>query len=605
MSTSDSEEDVQIQPSSSSSEEYNSDRESESDKSLDLSESESKTNKSETSKTRPSSTRKEERDNSKDKSTDKSEKDSKDHSTAKSEVDSGENTKSISKSISRSKSRNYSSENSQDRSRSKTSKHSKEDSRENSRKKSKIHSRAISGVNSGRNSRENLEEEQTVELSELSEHLSENELGTEKTEGKPPKYTSIQIFHHRIIAASIIRGINLFRETNKKEVLQENDHLNRLAFKYSESIAEDDINTRTHEIEKLISRQPFVFYEIHSCKHPSSDNAFTTVINNWTTDPAISKSLLFNFNCAGVGVSINEYDEAYFSLILGLRSFIGCDRYKKMSLYSIMMAEKCLKVVNDIRTNQFHLRPFFLNQNLCNSAYKFAQVEKEQITSEIVEKTVGYASKHIIAFGKIRSKNITPEAIVQEWMNQLGKTESVLGDYNRVGFGFFKNKDTVYSCRILARYLESSIVDGTETMLGNNILADQFGEILNHFREQHGLSPLTIEDDLTQIAQLHSEYIANKEIGENPIEADYFQLEVKPQFIAVDITHLTCLEIGKAPKALMTKWRNDQKCVSVLLNQIDSMGIGLCFDENYVCHSTVIVGSRGIESGIVNKIVLL
>ena len=230
---------------------------------------------------------------------------------------------------------------------------------------------------------------------------------------------------------------------------------------------------------------------------------------------------------------------------------------------------------------------------------------KEQITPEILRNAVGYASKYIMAFGKIRGKVITPESIVQEWMNQLGKTESVLGDYNRVGFGFFIKKDIVYSCRILARYLESSIVDGIETMIGNDILADQFAEILNHFREQHGLAPVEIDEDLTQVAQSHSEYIANGEIGENPIETDFFQLDVKPQFIAIDITHLTCIEISKAPKALMTKWRNDQKCVSVLLNQIDSMGIGLCFDHNYVCHSTVIVGSRGYESGIVNKIVLL
>ena len=114
--------------------------------------------------------------------------------------------------------------------------------------------------------------------------------------------------------------------------------------------------------------------------------------------------------------------------------------------------------------------------------------------------------------------------------------------------------------------------------------------MMNEFREQHSLQALSYDTDLCLAAQDHTEYIANGKQGDNPLDGDFFVCDIEPKYVATDISHMCCNEMSRAPKVVMAKWRNNVDCISVLLNQIDDIGIGVCFDKNYVCHITIIIG---------------
>lgn len=57
----------------------------------------------------------------------------------------------------------------------------------------------------------------------------------------------------------------------------------------------------------------------------------------------------------------------------------------------------------------------------------------------------------------------------------------------------------------------------------------------------------------------------------------------------------------------MSKWRKNEGCLSVLLNPlINEVGIGVAFDENFMCHITTMLGiNETIKSKkeIINKVV--
>lgn len=416
---------------------------------------------------------------------------------------------------------------------------------------------------------------------------------------------STDIFNFRSIADSILSSINMFRENFLKPLLQEDDRLYQVAMDHSRKIANKEIECSTKDIKKEIKDYPFATFSAQVAHFPN-ENAFTAVINSWTTKPETSKLLLSNFNVAGVGVYTSNTEEVYFTLILALRTNVGYSYYTKTSLYSILLAEKCITIVNQIRKEEFGLLPIFLNLDLCDLAYQYAKMDMKNITEDDVKKKVGICSLCKISFCDIKEKGAAPKLIVQKWMNQLGKAKTILGDCNRVGFGFVKVDDQIHTVSIYTRTLHAAVIDGTEKILVNAIIASQIAETLNEFRQQHSLPPMDIDDNLCQYAQLHTEYIANGCIGENPLDEEFYTSSIEPQYEATDTSHVHCNEMSRAPKAFMAKWRNNQECISVLLNQVsDEMGIGVCFDKDYICHITVIIASKGNQAEIKNIIVKL
>lgn len=416
---------------------------------------------------------------------------------------------------------------------------------------------------------------------------------------------STEIFNFRSIADSILSSINMFRDNYSKPLLQEDERLYNVAMNYSRTIAEGETEHNIDDIKKEIKDFPFAFYSVQ-VDHNPNENAFTTVINKWTTDSKISKLLLSNFNCAGVGVYTSKTEEVYFTLILALRTNIGNSYYTETSLFSILLAEQCISIVNQIRKEEFGLLPIYLNLDLCDLAYQYARMDMDSITEDDVKEKVGICSFCKISFSDVKEKDATPRLIVQKWMNQLGKAKTILGDCNRVGFGFIKIDGLLHSVSIYTRTLHAAVIDGTEKILGNNIIATQIADTLNEFRQQHSLPPMNVDDDLCERAQSHTEYIANGSIGESPLEDEYYTTVIEPRYEATDISHVHCNEMSRAPKSFMAKWRNNQDCISVLLNQVvDDFGIGVCFDKDYVCHITVIIASKGQQAEIKNIIVKL
>ena len=413
------------------------------------------------------------------------------------------------------------------------------------------------------------------------------------------------IFKYRSVADSILNSINMYRETVKRPCLQEDKRLYEVAMLNSRRIAQGEIPCDTSAIPKQLASIPLVYYSTHVAHFPSSENAFFAVVNSWANDKNASKELMNNYNVGGVGVCVGKDDEVYFTLILAMRTNIGYSFYSGMSLKSIMLAEKCLNLTNKIRDDEFALFPFKLDLDLCDHAFAFAKMEMKEITRQLVADKVGICSSFNISFYDIKLKNAKPRNIVQALMNQIGKRKTILGDYNRVGYGFVEKQDILHSVILYTRRLSSAVVDGSERISDTILIVDQIANVLNEFREQHSLQPLNLDDDLCTVAQLHAEYVANGQKGVNPIDDTFYSTVVEPNYEATDVSHLCCNEISRAAKVFMGKWRNNTDCISVILNQVDDFGIGYSYDENYTCHISVIIGSRGNEVPINNVIVKL
>ena len=431
---------------------------------------------------------------------------------------------------------------------------------------------------------------QAVHQYDISKDLEESEI-------------SCRIYQYNSIADSVLRGFNMFREAQFKPCLQEDDNLFQIAMEQSKMMANGKEFDKAVIAEEL-KKYPFVYYCVNATHICSRENAFTTVVNNWTTDPVVSKQILENFNCAGIGVWMNKADEVFFTMILALRSNIGTSYYSGSSLKSILLAEKCLKMVNSIRHDDFGLLPLKLDLRLCDLARSFAKMSREELSRELIEDKVGICSTYRLGFGAIPFKNYTIRKIVENWANKYDKTKTVFGDYNRVGYGFHKLDDeSLYSVCIYSRTIHAGIIDGTETVVDGPIIANQIWEDLNEFREQHSLPAVNLDYDLCNVAQEHAEYIANGRQGPDPLQSDYYLNSILPNYEATDTSHMRFNEMSRAPKAFMKKWRNNCDCISVILNQIDDIGIGVCFDKDYICHITTIVASKGNEAPITNVIV--
>jgi uncharacterized protein YkwD len=230
-------------------------------------------------------------------------------------------------------------------------------------------------------------------------------------------------------------------------------------------------------------------------------------------------------------------------------------------------------------------------------------MKPDDITRQFTNEHLSGFADYRIAYGSVPERRATPNRIVENWMNLVGKSKNILGDFNRVGYGFVtKDRGALTSLAIYVRSIPAAVIDGTETVMDGTILATQISEMLNEFRSQHSLPSLNIDPDLCLVAQDHSEYVANGHEGDNPIDGAFFTCECEPRYVATDISHMSCIEISRAPKAFMERWRNNVDCISVILNQVDDMGLGVCFDKNYVCHITVIVGSKGKPCEVSNII---
>ena len=441
---------------------------------------------------------------------------------------------------------------------------------------------------------------------EEEEYFEEEE---EEEEPLEPKYdflhpSPILKFQYRSISATLIRAVNLFRNSMKLSSIAEDNFLTRVAMKHSLKMASEETKFSSAPIKQEIASQPYAYFYAHVSRSQNPNHAFLSVANEWATDPTISQTLLSKANVIGVGMATSMSKQSYFTVIVALRSYIGDASLVGDALRSTLLGLKCLDVLNKIRTS-YKLQPYVYDQYLSQLCYKFCSVPVEKLTQKFVASRLpNYSATHI-DFGFIKVKDANPVSIVEEWMKQVPHVEAILGDYNRIGIGFIKKKNYFASVRITIRSLHASIIDGTEVLVDNSILAKHVAEEMNEFREQHSLQALNLDEDLFKVAQEHAEYIANGSLGDNPIESDFYTKVVEPRYRILDISHTTCKEMSKAPKAIMKKWRNNTDCVSVLLNLVDDIGVGLCFDEDYICHVTTIIADTGEQKEVVNKIVSL
>lgn len=426
--------------------------------------------------------------------------------------------------------------------------------------------------------------------------------------------SSVKYYLLKSISSMMLYSINSFRTSHQKSYLLEDSDLFAIAMDHSHMISQNQDDFNTESLKPKMSQYSFVCYQAHVSRHPNDENALTSVINSWTAEPSIMKSILSDFNVAAVGSEISsETNETFFTLILALRSTIGNSFYQGESLRSMILAEKTINLLNDIRISHFSLPPIKMDAQLCEHAFNFAKMDRTTITTDLLKEKIGQFSSQKVAFGEIkinkRKKNsIIIEEIVEEWLNQIGRSHLYLGDYNRIGVGFIISKEsTLKSLIILIRSIQGSLVDGTETVIEESILAEDIYKSLNKFREQHALNSLKYDEDLCEIAERHTIYVANGRIGIDPLDDDEYTQIVEPKYSAIDISHLVACEISKAPSVYMSKWRKNEGCLSVLLNPlINEVGIGVAFDENFMCHITTMLGiNETIKSKkeIINKVV--
>ena len=442
------------------------------------------------------------------------------------------------------------------------------------------------------------------EYDSVSIHRSEDEDDTENMEVIPAGETSVDRFHAISIAAAVLASLNKFRESSHRKQFDDDEHLASIAMSHSQRMASGELAFGIVPIGQRLTPYPFVVYDAHVTQQSVEEpDAFTRVVNSWTTDSNVSRSILGKYNCAGSGFAVSPHKIGFFTIILGLRSTLGFSYFVGSALKSIILAERCLDLLNVVRVKRFQLKKLKISLKLCDFAYRFVGLDKDILTKEYVRQKIGRHSADFVTFGVVNANEDQPEIIVKEWLNQVGKNMSYLGDFNRIGIGFKEIDGKLRSVIILIRNLRASVVDGTEQLTESGAIASEIVELLNRFREQHKLDPVMIDDVLMETAQLHSTFVANGQEGPDPLEDEDYIAELDANFSDTDVTHFSCCEMERAAQTLMSKWRNDETCVSVILNNVSDIGVGVAFDEHWVCHVTVIIGSRGEENEVINRIV--
>lgn len=426
--------------------------------------------------------------------------------------------------------------------------------------------------------------------------------------------SSVKYYILKSLSSMVVSSINSFRLSHGKQYFLEDQDLLAIAMDHSHHMSLSQDNFKTDLLKDKMIQYSFVFYEAHISRHPNDENALTSVVNSWTSEPSIMKSILSDFNVIAVGTEIkNDTNETFFTLILALRSIIGNSFYRGNSLRSMILAEKAINLLNEIRNKTYQLLPIKMDIKLCESAFNFCKIDQATITNDFIAQKCGFFSSQKVTFGRIcidkhKKNSIVIEDIVEEWLNQIGRSQSYLSnEFNRIGVGFEICKDsTLRSIIIFVRSIQASLIDGTETIIDESILAENICNSLNKFREQHGLNALSFDEDLSEIAERHSIYVANGKVGEDPLDSDDYTNIVEPRYSAVDVSHMVVCEMSRVPSVFMSKWRKNEGCLSVILNEtVDEIGIGIAFNEDFLCHiTTMIAASDGNEnqSEIVNKI---
>ena len=418
-----------------------------------------------------------------------------------------------------------------------------------------------------------------------------------------PPILPTQKFQYRAVSASLVRSINMYRETKKLPPLDEDRFLARAAFAHSRKMAAHVVTFAASNLSSSLGGHPYVCYDAFVSRFDSFDHAFTGLVNEWTTNKVIRESITQKINVAGVGVCFSSSGSVYCTLIVASRSLIGWSQFSGRELLSMAMAAATLPKLNCAR-EAHNVLPLKLDPLLCSIAFKLFRMDPAGLSQEFLGAKLEPCPQCAVAFGSVKAGS-TPAEAVAEWLRQYGSTTAVLGDFNRVGVAFSVAGGEMRSIRILVRSLHAALIDGQDSLVDFDVLAKQLAESMNAFREQHMLAPLRLDADLFRVAQEHAEFVANGAEGLSPIEAAEYTESIEPRYLSVDISHATCVELSRAPRAIMKKWRNNTDCVSVLLNRVDDIGVGLCFTDDYVCHVTVIVASVGNDAPIVNKIVNL
>ena len=132
--------------------------------------------------------------------------------------------------------------------------------------------------------------------------------------------SSVKYYVLKSLSSMILSSINSYRLTHQKKYILEDQDLLAIAMDHSNFMSKGKDNFKIDSLKPKMTQYSFVCYEAHISRHPNDENALTSVVNSWTSEPSIIKSILSDFNVAAVGTEIsNETNETFFTLILELR----------------------------------------------------------------------------------------------------------------------------------------------------------------------------------------------------------------------------------------------------------------------------------------------
>lgn len=99
--------------------------------------------------------------------------------------------------------------------------------------------------------------------------------------------------------------------------------------------------------------------------------------------------------------------------------------------------------------NGLNRQPLMLDETLC----EYAQKHADWMASS---NRLRHSSLNIDDYRSL-GENIawnqqTPEEVMEDWMNSGGHRANILGDYNRVGFGYRNDGDGPYWCVVFGKY---------------------------------------------------------------------------------------------------------------------------------------------------------
>lgn len=423
------------------------------------------------------------------------------------------------------------------------------------------------------------------------------------------KDTPIKLYFLKAISSVMLNSINSFRTSHQKPLLNEDHNLFFLAMEHSNFMTKQKENFNTNMLYQKMGSYSFVCYEALISRRRSDNNAYYGVVNSWITDPSTMKSILTDYNVGAVGTAISSNNELFFTLILAVRTIIGNSYYISDYLKSMILAQRTIDLLNDYRTNRLSLQPIKMDLRLCELAYEFNSLDSQFVSFRIIKDKIGIYSSIKITLGSIpfdvkHPSKIQPELIVEEWINQLGKTTTFFGNFNRIGVGFKEHDGSLISLIFLIRSLQAAIVDGTETMIDESVIGQCILEKLSQYCEENGLPSLVIDEDLNNYAQMHAVYNANGQINDDPLKETYYIENVENDYEKIDVSHTVVTEISQAPFTFVSKWMKNQGSLSVIFSGVTDAGIGVTFDEDFRCHITLILAKkRGKTVNIVNKIV--